>query len=154
MSILIKHYRNYTIRELTGMDIKKGQFLSVLENLSVKVVPLERSEQIFREIQSNPFHNVFVASQKNIVIGATSLLVEPKFIYEGGRVGHIEDVVVKKGYSGKGIGSSLIKFTIRVARKLYKCKKLVLDCSDRNIGFYERLGFSYQDNCMAKVWKT
>ena len=150
----VKRYRNYSIREIVLSDIESGRFLSVLENLSVKVVPARRAEQIFREIKSNPFHKVFVAVRKNIVIGATTLLVEPKFIYSGGLVGHIEDVVVSNEYTGTGIGSNLIRFAIHIARKLYKCKKLILDCSDKNMGFYERLGFSYQDNCMTIIWSN
>jgi glucosamine-phosphate N-acetyltransferase len=149
-----KWYRNYSIREIVSSDIKNGRFLSALENLSVKVVPASRAEQIFWEIKSNPFHKVFVAVRENIVIGSTSLLVEPKFIYSGGLVGHIEDVVVSKEYTGMGIGSNLIRFTINVARKLYRCKKLILDCSDKNMSFYEKLGFSYQDNCMTIIWNN
>jgi glucosamine-phosphate N-acetyltransferase len=152
IAIPVKRYRNYSIREIVPEDMKSGRFLSVLENLSVKVVSARRSEEIFREIESNPLHKVFVAVRKNIVIGSTSLLVEPKFIYAGGRVGHIEDVVVSKDYAKTGIGSNLIRFTVGVARKLYKCKKLILDCSDENMRFYERLGFSYQDNCMTIIW--
>lgn len=152
--IPVKRYQNYSIREIAWKDIKGGQFLSVLENLSVKVVPASQAEQIFWEIKSNPFHRVFVAIHKNIVLGSASLLLEPKFIYSGGLVGHIEDVVVSNDYEKMGIGSNLIRFTIHVARKLYKCKKLILDCSDKNMRFYERLGFSYQDNCMTIIWNN
>jgi hypothetical protein len=33
---------------------------------------------------------------KKVIVGTTILLVEPKFIFGGGRVGHIEDVSVRK----------------------------------------------------------
>src|SRR5437867_9118209 len=100
----------YIIRDIKKIDIQKGQFLRLLENLSSNPIKnKQRAYEIFKEITSNPLHRIFVAvmksKSKEIVVGATSLLVEPKFIYEGGRVGHIEDVVVRVGYEKKGIGA-------------------------------------------------
>lgn len=143
---------DYIIRPIEMKDITEGQFLKVLENLSVKVIARNQAQRILQTIESNPLHKIFVAVQKNIVIGAVTLLVEPKFIYEGGKVAHIEDVVVKKQFAGKGIGSSLVKFVIDVARTDFRCAKVILDCSDENVGFYERLGFSCQDNGMTIIW--
>lgn len=143
---------DYTIRAIQLKDITEGQFLKALENLSVKVVARNQAQRILQTIESNPMHKIFVAVQKNIVVGAVTLLVEPKFIYEGGKVAHIEDVVVKKQFAGKGIGSSLVKFAIDVARTDFRCAKVILDCSDENVGFYERLGFSCQDNGMTIIW--
>ena len=56
------------------------------------------------------FTEIFVAIDKQTseVIGATTLLVEQKFIHSGGKAGHIEDVVTRKGFEGLGIGSALI----------------------------------------------
>ena len=34
----------------------------------------------------------------------------------------------------------------------FRCAKVILDCSDENVGFYERLGFSCQDNGMTIIW--
>jgi glucosamine-phosphate N-acetyltransferase len=141
-----------TIRAIELKDITEGQFLKVLENLSVKVVDRSQAQGILQTIESNPLHNIFVAVQKNIVIGSVTLLVEPKFIYDGGKVAHIEDVVVNKEFAGKGIGSRLVKFAIDVAREDFHCAKVILDCSDENIRFYERLGFSCQDNGMTIIW--
>ena len=67
---------------------------------------------ILKEIKSNPLHKIFVAilqdgKNEGLVIGATTLLVEPKFIFGGGRVGHIEDVAVRFDTSGKALDSSL-----------------------------------------------
>jgi glucosamine-phosphate N-acetyltransferase len=33
------------------------------------------------------------------------------------------------------------------------CIKIVLDCSQETMSFYEKLGYSYQDNCMKKFLK-
>lgn len=89
------------IRDIKKIDIRKGQFLELLENLSTNPIKnKQKAYDIFDEITSNSLHRIFVAlmksKSKQILIGAVTLLVEPKFIYEGGRVGHLEDVVVKR----------------------------------------------------------
>jgi len=75
------------------------------------------------------------------------LLVEPKFIFSGGRVGHIEDVAVRADYQRRGIGFKLVKYATEQA-ELMGCVRTVLDCSDENIPFYEKIGYSYHSNTM------
>ena len=65
---------------------------------------------------------------KTIVVGTTTLLVEPKFINKGMRVGYIEDVSVRKGYDGLGIGSQLIAYAIHDAISVEACGKILLYC--------------------------
>jgi glucosamine-phosphate N-acetyltransferase len=59
-----------------------------------------------------PLHKIFVAvttnDNKSRVIGTTTLLLEAKFIFGGGKVEHIEDVSVKARYQRKGIGFILV----------------------------------------------
>lgn len=59
---------------------------------------------------------------------------------------------MKKELGGKGIGSALVKYAVNVGKTDFRCAKVILDCSDENIGFYERIGFSCQDNGMAIIW--
>jgi glucosamine-phosphate N-acetyltransferase len=82
-----------------------------------------------------------------LIIGTTTLLVEQKFIFGGTRFGHIEDVAVRKEYEGMGVGSKLVKYATEEATKM-GCMRTVLYCSDDRMSFYERLGYSYRDNCM------
>ena len=37
--------------------------------------------------------------------------------------------------------------------EMYRLKRAVLDCSDENVPFYQKLGYSYQDNCMKIMHK-
>jgi glucosamine-phosphate N-acetyltransferase len=87
------------------------------------------------------------------VVGTTTLLVEPKFIFNGSRVGHIEDVSIRKGHEGKGLGYKLVSHATLVAKGM-GCVKVVLDCSEQTMPFYEKLGYSYQDNCMKKLLQS
>ena len=143
----------YTIREIEETDIESGELLEVLENLA-PVVGLTKpaATEILKEIKSNPLHRIYVAVvnegiDRSMVIGTTTLLVEPKFIFSGGRVGHIEDVAVRTGYQRRGIGFKLVKYATEQA-ELMGCVRTVLDCSDENIPFYEKIGYSYHSNTM------
>ena len=80
---------------------------------------------------------------QGLVIGAATLLVEPKFIFGGGKVGHIE--VLSKGRMPEE------RHWVQAA--IMCCVKTVLYCSDENAPFYQKLGYSYQDNCIKIMHK-
>jgi glucosamine-phosphate N-acetyltransferase len=139
------------VREIEVGDLKKGYF-STLKNLSELgsiEESMERAEQILNSIISNPLHKIFVAIDRETseVIGATTLLVEQKFIHSGGKAGHIEDVVTRKGFESRGIGSALISHALHFA-KTSGCYKVILDCSDTNIKFYQKAGFKVHETSM------
>jgi glucosamine-phosphate N-acetyltransferase len=142
---------NYEIREIKEEDIDNGGLLEVYrENFPLGDLPKAAAKAILKEMKTNPLHKVFVAvtnDNQDWVIGTTTLLVEPKFIFGGGKVGHIEDVSVKVRYQRKGIGFKLVTHATNQAA-LMGCVKTVLDCSDENVPFYQKIGYSYQDNCM------
>ena len=52
----------------------------------------------------------------------------------------IEDVVVEKNQRGKGVGKKLIMHIINFS-KSKSCDKIILNSSESNILFYEKLGF-------------
>jgi ribosomal protein S18 acetylase RimI-like enzyme len=47
------------------------------------------------------------------------------------RVGYIEDVSVRKGYDGLGIGSQLITHATNDAISVEGCRKILLYCSNK-----------------------
>ena len=136
-----------TFRKLEESDIMAG-FLESLDSLrKASDLTEEKSKEIFNKIKSNPNHVVFVAVLDSKVIGSTTLLIEPKFIHKGGKVGHIEDVVIAKEYQGTGIGEKLINFVLDHAKQ-NQCYKTILDCTDDVKQFYEKIGFKKHSNCM------
>jgi glucosamine-phosphate N-acetyltransferase len=144
---------DFIIREMKGRDIEYGGLLDVLEMVApIGNLSKARAKKILTRIKSNPLHRIFVAvipkgGNVDLVIGTTTLLVEPKFIFNGALVGHIEDVAVKSKYQGRGIGFALVKHATEKAASM-GCVRTVLDCSDENKGFYEKLGYSFFGNCM------
>ncbi|MEM2760791.1 MAG: GNAT family N-acetyltransferase [Nitrososphaerales archaeon] len=134
---------NFKIREIKEDDLGKGFFktLSNLAEIGEVSKNSLKARKILQAIKSNPLHKIFVAvSDDGEVIGLTTLLIEQKFIHDGGKVAHIEDVVTRKEYQGLGIGSALIHKVLKLAKER-NCYKVILDCSERNVEYYEKLGF-------------
>jgi glucosamine-phosphate N-acetyltransferase len=133
------------IRELEENDFKKG-FLKVLDTLrETSSITEDKALEIFKNIKSNPKHIIIVAEIKGKIIGSTTLLIEPKFIHQGGIVGHIEDVVVGKKFQGEKIGEKIINYVLELAKN-HGCYKTILDCSNEVKPFYEKLGFKHNSN--------
>ena len=135
------------IREIEKSDLEKG-FLESLDSLR-KASDLDpgKAKEIFENIKSNLNHKIFVAIVDEKVVGSTTLFIEPKFIHQGGLVGHIEDVVVSKEFQGKGIGEKLIEASLDFAKN-NGCYKTILDCSEDIKPFYEKIGFKKHSNTM------
>jgi len=135
------------IRELQEDDLFNG-FLESLDTLKkASDLGKEKANEILKKIKSNPSHVIFVAILDDKIVGSTTMLIEPKFVHNGGKVAHIEDVVVTKEYQGKGIGEKLIRSLLDYAKK-NDCYKTILDSSDDVKPFYEKIGFKKHSNCM------
>ena len=128
------------IREIVEGDLEKG-YLETLDFLrNASDLDKNKAKEILKKIKQNPNHIIHVATDGEKIVGSTTLLIEQKFIHDGGLVGHIEDVVVRKNYEGKGIGIKLVTSLLERAKEK-NCYKTILDCKDDVKQFYERIGF-------------
>ena len=135
------------IREIQEGDVEKG-FLESLDFLrKASDVDKSKANDILKKIIQDQNHIIHVAVDGDKIVGSTTMLIEQKFIHDGGLVGHIEDVVVRKDYEGKGIGMKLVISLLDVAKEK-KCYKTILDCKDDVKQFYERIGFKHESNGM------
>ena len=133
------------IRKLKKDDIQNG-FLTTLDSLrQASNIETKKAEEVFEKININPNHIIAVAEVEGKIVGATTLLIEPKFIHDGGLVGHIEDVVVDKNYQGQRIGEKIMKYLLEIAKN-QGCYKTILDCTEDVKSFYEKLGFKHAAN--------
>ncbi len=138
---------NITIRKLQKEDLLNG-FLQTLDSLrKTSDIDMNTAKKIFDKINSNPDHVVAVAVMEGKIVGSTTLLIETKFIHNGGKVGHIEDVVVDKEHQRNGIGEKIITYLLRYAKE-QGCYKTILDCADDVKPFYEKLGFKHNANAL------
>ena len=129
-------------RPLQQGDYEKG-FCQLLGQLTVvgNITEQAFNDRLALCHASGLIHTIVgeFVEQKKIVAAAT-LMVEPKFIRDCSFVGHIEDVVVDKEMRGRKLGERVMKECLRVAQER-KCYKVILDCAEHNVGFYEKLGF-------------
>ena len=135
------------IREIIESDLENG-FLESLDHLrqSSNLEP-NSARNILKKILENENHIIHVAELNGKIVGSTTLLIEQKFIHEGGFVGHIEDVVVNKKFEGQGIGMKLVLSLLDVAKEK-KCYKTILNCEDKLLPFYEKIGFKQKSTEM------
>ena len=135
------------IRKIIESDLENG-FLESLDNLR-QTSNLEQNsvKNILKKILENENHIIHVAELNGKIVGSTTLLIEQKFIHEGGFVGHIEDVVVNKEFEGQGIGMKLVLSLLDVAKEK-KCYKTILNCEDKLLPFYEKIGFKQKSTEM------
>lgn len=85
------------------------------------------------------------------MIASATLMVEVKFIRDCGRCGHIEDVVVDSSYRGLRLGARVVEALAGAAREA-GCYKIILDCSEDNVAFYEKCGLTRKAVQMAQYF--
>lgn len=130
------------IGDMYAADLQAG-FLETLNGLADLGVTPQEALLIFQN-RLRAGHRTYVARIEQRVVGTATLLVEKKFIQRGGLVGHIEDLAVHKDHQRKGIGTALVKHLTAEAKKL-GCCRIVLDCCENVVPFFERLGCRRQD---------
>jgi glucosamine-phosphate N-acetyltransferase len=134
-----------TIRLMDATDLRRG-FLTALSALKPAELTDEQAVEIFRRRMRSRVRT-YVAMMDDRVAGTASLLLEPKFIHNGGIVGHIEDVAVHVAYQHHGVGGTLVQYLLDVCRQA-GCYKVILDCEEDVIPFYEKLGFHRWETAM------
>ena len=94
-------------------------------------------KEINESIFSSDEVDGIVAMEEGNVLGYASIHYIKKITRKSGV---IEDVVVKENQRGKGIGKLMVKNLIEKAKK-NNCDKIILSSSEKNLKFYEKLGF-------------
>jgi len=134
---------NLLVRPLQADDFDRG-FIDLLKQLtSVGEVTENDFTERFQEMKAckgTYYNTVIVDTNNDRVIGAASLIVERKFIHNCAKRGIIEEVIVSDLYRGKSLGRLIVKILIELGKSL-GCYKITLNCTDKMIAFYQRLGF-------------
>ena len=143
---MFKNKNNIKIKELEENHLNSSFFLTLsnLAEVGMDIQDKEISKKIFNKIKKSGNIRIFVAINANEIIGSITTIIEQKFIHNGGKVCHIEDVVTRKEFEKKGIGSVLVEKAIEVAIQ-ESCYKVILNCNEFNTKFYEKFGFYKHD---------
>jgi len=89
--------------------------------------------------------DIIVIEEDGELIACGTLLYETKLIHNISKVGHIEDVCIKKSHRGKKIGKQLIDYLSQLAKEK-GCYKVTLYCEDNNVEFYRKCNFKCVGN--------
>lgn len=152
----------FIIRKIKVEDFKNG-FLSLLNQLSdspdLTTITenqfkdyLKRLDQTKKNSTSKTSIYVIHDEIENKVVSTGTIIFEQKFLHCFETVAHIEDVVVSKDYRGKGLGRKLINYLIEESQ-IEKCYKVILNCKDENIQFYEKCNFKRKGSEMGIYFK-
>ena len=83
-------------------------------------------------------HRTYVAEHRGLVVGTARLDFVLRLVK--GSEARIEDVAVLPEFSRQGIGTELVKFLAKEAKRL-GCYKVQLTCAPKLEGWYSKLGF-------------
>ncbi|KAJ3052905.1 Glucosamine-phosphate N-acetyltransferase-like protein [Rhizophlyctis rosea] len=137
----------FVVRPLAASDYEKG-FLDCLSQLTT-VGSLTKGQfmERFSYLKSHNYEYFTIViedTKKKLIVGAGTIFVERKFVHGNGLVGHIEDIVTLSDYRGLNLGKLVIE-TLKYVGKHTGCYKIILDCSDKNIPFYQKCGFAHKE---------
>jgi len=137
------------VRGLEPGDYDKG-YLQLLGQLT-RVEHVERRvfEQRLERMSADTYKIAVIEDvSKGKIVAAATLFVELKFIRGCAICGHIEDVVVDETYRGQNLGLKIIG-QLKTWAKEAGCYKVILDCGEHNVAFYNKLGFQKKEVQMA-----
>ena len=137
-----------TFRKLEYEDYNRG-FFEVLSQLTSAEKPtFEDFKKHLDLVNQRNVEQIYVAvTKENVIVGTICVFAEVKFIHGLSKIGHIEDFVVESKRRKKKIGTRLMEIAKKYCQD-QKCYKIILDCDDSYIPFYEKFGFKKKANSM------
>lgn len=141
-------------RELQVADFDK-EFLPLLDQLSdVGHIDKTFFREHLQKLHADELQLMLVVEDLALkrICASGTVVVEPKFIHSAGFVGHLEDLVVDSGLRGKGIGRRVTDQLKAFARSK-GCYKIILDCAEANVPFYEKCGFKRKGACLSSYFR-
>ena len=111
-------------------------------NQAFSVSPLPLTLDFFED----PKINCLIAVSNKEILGTATLHIIQK---SNRKMGLIEDVVVHPKQQGKGVGKLLMEELLMKTKEL-GCYKTILNSTESNQVFYEKLGFSKEQLQMTK----
>ena len=140
---------HYVVRELELNDYDK-EYIGLLSQLTkIGNVTKDMFMDVFNKMKS--YKKVFIIEdiRNALIIGSGSVIVEHKFSRNCGKVGHIEDIVTHCEYRKQGLGRIIVNKCVQYCKDC-KCYKIILDCKQENMGFYQKIaGFKENQRHMA-----
>ncbi|MCI4382960.1 hypothetical protein PGIGA_G00020920, partial [Pangasianodon gigas] len=131
------------LRPLRPADLDRGLY-KVLSQLTVAGdVTKEQFRANFEHMKKTGDYYVIVVEDTNVgqIVATATLIVEHKFIHACAKRGRVEEVVVSDICRGKQLGKLLVATLTLLSKKL-QCYKITLECAQKNVEFYKKLGYT------------
>jgi len=127
----------FTVKNLTSNDYYLG-YLELMYEFSNhrKNITYEEFEEY---IEKPDIRTVVIHNNDNKIIGAGTIFKLNKL--HNNPIGQIEDVIITEKYRKKHLGKMIIENLTNIGINEFKCYKVVLNCLDKNITFYEKCEF-------------
>lgn len=123
--------------------------LSQLTEVNKDKITYEMFSNFVKKLNNS--HKIIVIIHENKIIASSTIIIENKIIHGISKVGHIEDVVIDTNVRGLGLGKKIIEYVTNLAKES-GCYKVILNCKDSNVGFYEKCGYEKKENEMVKYF--
>lgn len=104
------------------------------------------THEYFKEYIKNPNIIILVARHENKIVGAGTIFKLEKL--HNKPVGQIEDVIITEKYRGYGLGKKIINDLVDIGMNDFNSYKVILNCLDKNIKFYEKCKFNISGSQM------
>ena len=132
--------KDLTIRDIEYDDYDKG-YMELMYDFTNYKYEISR-ENFINYININNKNNkilVIYSQITNMIIGSGTIFKIEKL--HNNPIGQIEDIIINNEYRGYGLGKELIKNLVDIGLNEFKCYKIILNCLDKNVGFYEKCNF-------------
>lgn len=133
------------VRKINIHDFSIVRLLEQFKNDNLNI-----SQEDFKIFISrlNKDHTIHVIEDRQKVICCGTIVIEHKLLHNFGKVGHIEDIITDLEFRGQGLGKKIIKSLVDYGHQ-QGCYKIILDCSNDKIPFYEKCGFIKKEHQMV-----
>ena len=129
-----------------------AEIFKLLEQLWIdSTLDFDSLHEVFENALKSSQQRLIVGVVNNKIIGFCSLTIKNN-LWQSGNLGHIDELVVDKNYSGKGYGKTLIDSITKISKDL-KCKRIELDSAFHRKEahqFYESLGYENRAYLFSK----
>ena len=131
--------KDFIFRNIEYDDFDKGYIELMLEFTNYNY-PITKEKFInFIDTQQNYKIIVIYSEIEKRIIGAGTIIIIHKI--HNNSIGQIEDVIISEKHRKNGFGKQIIEKLVDIGKNEYKCYKIILNCLEKNIKFYENCGF-------------
>lgn len=132
------------LKKLQKKDFKI--YYNLISQLSnIEFFSIQKFNDYIDSLNNN--HHIYLLYVDNCIFGCGSIVFEQKITYNFKYVAHIEDIVIDSKYRGLGYGNTLLDLLIDKCKDK-DCYKIILNCKEELIEFYQKCGFNFDSYCM------